>query len=94
MLFVIGRKLSAMRKFDPSQPYWHDAKIVVRESGEVTLITYWRNPEIAGIWEIHYKVLRKCFVQLLRHELIEPDASKDANTYTLSEKGRKRLSVR
>jgi hypothetical protein len=92
MSFTIRRSRAVIRKFDPTPEYWYDTKLITNEKGEAVVVTYWRNPELAGIWELRYKVIRKCLCELFQQQLIEHDGSKDPNSYTLSDKGCERLS--
>ena len=92
MGITIRRTRAVIRKFDSSQAYWHDARVVADEKGGATLITYWRNPELAGIWEFRYNVPSKCFLELHLQGLIQHDGSKDQNSFILSLVGRQRLS--
>lgn len=86
----IRRTRSALRLFDPGQRYWHSAQIIALDTGEAELVTYWRNPELAGIWEFRYVMNRKCFSELLSQRLIQPDGAND-DTYVLSARGHERL---
>lgn len=91
MGLTVGRTKAALRKFDPSQEYWHNAKILIDSAGAATIVTYWRNPELAGIWELRYQVSAECSYQLMLQKLVEQDGSKDQNSYTLSIEGWQRL---
>lgn len=92
-MLEVKRVRDAIQKFNPNQPFWHDARIVEEKSGKTTLETYWVNPELAGVWELRYRVTPKCMIRLLRIKLIEFDKpiDEDAKSYRLSKKGRKRL---
>lgn len=85
---------AVMRKFDRLQPYWEDAAIELSSENEVSLVTYWKNPELYGLWEFRYSVTLRCFGNLIERGLIEQEASsvrknKGAILYRLSPQGRK-----
>lgn len=89
----VRRVREAIHKFRPSQPFFHDAKIVEERGGRATLVTYWKNPELAGIWELRYRIIPKCMIRLQYLKLIEHDGPSERGTqqYKLSKRGRKRL---
>jgi len=93
MALVVRRARAALRLFDPDQNFFHDARIVIEEDGEAILETHWKNPELAGVWLLRYKVLRKCLDQLKMQSLIERDlkAAPKEEAYKLSKKGMERL---
>ncbi len=93
MGLMARRPRAVLRKFDPRHEYWYGAELIAEYSGGATLVTYWRNPELAGIWELRYEVTPACFRELQQQELIEQDQSKDPRTYTLSHKGKERLGI-
>lgn len=57
----IRRPRSALRAMDERQHYFHDARIVLHRDESLTLETFWRNPEIAGVWIFRHAVHRDCF---------------------------------
>jgi hypothetical protein len=87
----LRRTREVIRKFDPNQRFWHSASVIVHDDGSGTLITYWRNPELAGIWEYRYHILPKCLRELFAQALIEHDESDDPRSFMLSAQGLKRL---
>ena len=90
MSFTIRRSRAALHKLDPDQEFWHDAKLIAQESGGAILETHWKNADVSETWVLRYTVLKKCFRELKRQRLIEPDESDDC-TYRLSKSGKQRL---
>jgi len=71
-----------------------DARLVVDQEGEAIIETYWESDELAGSkYLLCYKVLPKCFYQLILQELIvENDVTEgELRQFRLSNKGKERL---
>ncbi|MEN9412932.1 MAG: hypothetical protein RLZZ342_19 [Candidatus Parcubacteria bacterium] len=91
---LLRRTRSVLRKFNENQAYWHDAKIFQHRDGGALLITYWKNPELDGIWELHYKIIAKCMGELKKYpSLIQLEQGGDGKTYVLSPEGKRRLGT-
>ena len=90
MARILRRTRSVLRAFDPNKEFWHDAEIIVEEEA-ITLETHWRNPELAGIWLVRYRVSSECFLQLRIQNLIEREKVSERIIYRLSAEGKKRL---
>lgn len=80
----------ALQKFDLSQRYWHDTVVVVESTGP-TIVTYWRNPELAGIWEFRYMLCPVCFSNMLHGGYIERSNEQDPQQYRLTPLGQSRI---
>jgi hypothetical protein len=80
----------ALQKFDPSQRYWHDTVVVVESTGP-TIVTYWRNPELAGIWEFRYALCPVCFSNMLHSGYIERSNAQDPHQYRLTPLGQSQI---
>lgn len=70
---IVRRTRAALRAMRPDQDFFHDAYVVLNRGCEPVLETYWRNPELAGIWEIRYRLTYKCFDALYSGHFIRLD---------------------
>lgn len=61
---TLRRPRAVQRAHETSHPYWYGAYLIDRTAHNIVLVTQWRNPELAGIWESTYRVTRDCFNQL------------------------------
>lgn len=92
MAKVLKRTKAVIRKFDPEQDFWHDARIVVND--HIVLETYWRNPELAGIWLWTLEISPRCFAELIQQDLIDisnEESTADQHVFRLTKKGKARL---
>lgn len=90
MTYRLRRTRAVLRQFDPNQHFFHSARIVV--GAGIVLETYWRNPELHGVWLFTYEVTPQCFAQLEIQELIVLETYEPVGAiYRLSAKGYQRL---
>ena len=92
MAIRLGRTRAVVRHFDPHQMYWIDARIVVDNYG-ITLETFWRNPELAGVWLWTCPMTDKILGKLITQDLIvlDPESTPLQDVFRLSAKGKARL---
>jgi hypothetical protein len=85
---------AAINKFKSDHDFWIDTKVLIGDTGNGFLETYYRNPELAGIWHLSYPLGAHCLGQLLAQELIrEAGCSEDGRRmFELSKNGKERLA--
>jgi hypothetical protein len=90
----LGWPQAAIVKFKPDHTFWIDTAILVDEAGNGFLETYYRNPELAGIWNLSYPLGYHCLGQLMMQELIREVGRAECGRrmFVLSEQGKERLA--
>lgn len=84
-MLIIRRTRALLRACNPEQRYFYGARIDTDERDRLILTTYWRNPELAGIWEFKYHVQRKCLSRGLLLKTLEFDSLEKC--YRITQKG-------
>ena len=78
------RTMSAvLSRCETEHRFWHGAQIVCTQDGKVRMQTLWRNPELAGIWQLSYALSGACLDSLLRHRrfVLEQETADGAQVY-------------
>ncbi len=70
---LVRRVRAALRVMRPDQNFFHDALIALSRGCEPVIDTYWHNPELVGVWEIHYRLTCECFELLYAGHFIRLD---------------------
>ena len=70
---IVRRTRAALCAMRPDQNFFHDARITLSRGCGPVLETYWRNPELAGVWEIRYRLTGECFDALYTGRFIRLD---------------------
>lgn len=61
---------AVLARCETDHRFWHNAQMVWGRDGKARLRTYWRNPELAGVWQLEYGVSGACFDGLLQRHLL------------------------
>ncbi len=58
---------AVLARCETEHRFWYGAQIVCTSDGKILLQTFWRNPELAGVWQLSHTLSGACFDGLLRH---------------------------
>ena len=74
---------AVLARCETEHRFWHGAQIVCTPDGKVRMQTLWRNPELAGIWQLSYALSGACLDSLLRHRrfVLEQETAHCAQVY-------------
>lgn len=70
---ILRRSRAVLRQLRHDQNFFHDGYILQIGEEKPTVETFWRNPELAGIWECRYLVARDVVRHMLYKGLIVRD---------------------
>ncbi|MBP9669446.1 MAG: hypothetical protein KBE09_04115 [Candidatus Pacebacteria bacterium] len=62
---------AVLARCETEHRFWHGAQVVCAADGRARLKTLWRNPELAGIWEMSYPISSACLLPLIERQKLD-----------------------
>ncbi len=62
---------AVLARCETEHRFWHGAHVVCTADRRAHLKTLWRNPELAGIWELSYSISSACLLTLFERQNLD-----------------------